>query len=274
MTFRLSIAFALLLASAAAGKAESDAPPQWMSEVTRLPPGDHANLRPVRLAYSLAWNNRVNAGQFDISIVRQESGKSRFVGDAKGKSTGFARLLWPYDFQARSIVDEDSLRPITFQLAEKERNESSSYDIIFEEKRQIFTTTSKKANEEARTATTRFTFDFGQDVLSSAFYLRSQELSQGEEVTMLVTPFNRPYVAKLVVTGREIRKIKGRKYSAIKLDATIGKVNEDLTLKRYDKVKKTTLWVSNDEYRIPLELQAQISVGFVSARLTDLEWLE
>ncbi|MEM1444059.1 MAG: DUF3108 domain-containing protein, partial [Verrucomicrobiota bacterium] len=149
-----------------------------------------------------------------------------------------------------------------------------SYDIIFEDTRQIYTTTSKKENEEAKTATTRFTFDFGQDVLSSAFYLRSQELSEGEEVTMLVTPFNRPYVAKLVVIGREVRKIKGRKYSAIKLDATIGKVNEDLSLKHYDKVKKTTLWVSNDEYRIPLELQAQISVGFISARLTDLEWLE
>ncbi|MEM1444057.1 MAG: DUF3108 domain-containing protein [Verrucomicrobiota bacterium] len=274
MTFRVSIAFVLVSAFCAEVRAESDDLPSWMKEVTRLPPGGHANLRPVRLAYTLAWNNRVNAGQFDVSIVRQDSGESRFVGDAKGKSTGFARLLWPYDFQARSIVDEDSLRPINFQLAEKERNEVSSYDIIFEDTRQIYTTTSKKENEEAKTATTRFTFDFGQDVLSSAFYLRSQELKEGEEVTMLVTPFNRPYVAKLVVMGREVRKIKGRKYSAIRLDATIGKVNEDLSLKHYDKVKKTTLWVSNDEYRIPLELQAQISVGFISARLTDLEWLE
>lgn len=274
MTFRVFLTFALLASPQAKLCAESADPPAWMSEVTRLPPGDNADLRPVKLAYTLAWNNRVNAGEFEVSIVRHKAGKSRFIGDAKGKSTGFARLLWPYDFQARSIVDEESLRPVTFQLVEKERDESSNYDIIFEEKRQIFTTTSQKENEKARTATTRFTFDFGQDILSSAFYLRSQELKQGEEVTMLVTPFNRPYVARLVVTGREDRKIKGRKYSAIKLDATIGKVNEDLTLKHYDKIKKTTLWVSNDEYRIPLELQAQISVGFVSARLTDLDWLE
>ena len=274
MTFRVIFFMPLILAPAMRAESQTNGPPEWMSEVTRLPPGDHANLRPVKLGYTLAWNNRVNAGQFEISIVRNEGAESRFIGDAKGKSTGFARLLWPYDFRARSIVDEHSLRPITFQLAEKERNESSNYDIIFEDKRQVYTTTSKKENEKARTATTRFTFDFGQDVLSSAFYLRSQKLKQGEEVTMLVTPFNRPYVARLVVTGREDRKIKGRSYSAIKLDATIGKVNEDLTLKHYDKVKKTTLWVSNDEYRIPLELQAQISVGFVSARLTDLDWLE
>lgn len=245
-----------------------------MSEITRLPPGDHANLRPVRLSYTLAWNNRVNAGKLDISVARQDSTNPRFVGDAKGKSTGFARLLWPYEFEAKSIVDSGTLRPINVQIAERERNASSHYDIIFEETRQVFTTTSKKEDEEARTATSRFTFDFGQDVLSSAFYLRSQELKQGEKITMLVTPFNRPYLARLQVTGREVRKIKSRKYNAIKLDATVGKVNQDLSLKHYDKVKKTTLWVSNDEYRIPLELQAQISVGFISARLTDLEWLE
>ena len=274
MTFRVIFLVTLVLAPAMKGEAQTSGPPEWMSEVTRLPPGDHANLRPVKLGYTLAWYNKVNAGEFEVSIVRNEGGQSRFIGDAKGKSTGFARLLWPYDFRARSIVDENSLRPITFQLAEKERNESSNYDIIFEDKRQVFTTTSKKDDEKARTATTRFTFDFGQDVLSSAFYLRSQELKQGEEVTMLVTPFNRPYIAKLVVTGREERKIKGRSYKTIRLDATIGKVNEDLTLKQYDKVKTTTLWVSNDEYRIPLELQSQISVGFVSARLVNLDWLE
>ncbi|MDF1823751.1 MAG: DUF3108 domain-containing protein [Verrucomicrobiales bacterium] len=274
MKFRISALFATVLLPWTFVSAQSVGPPQWMKEVTRLPPGDNANLRPVKLAYTLAWNNRVNAGEFEISIVRNEGGKSRFIGDAKGKSTGFARLLWPYDFRARSIVDESSLRPITFQLVEKERNESSNYDIIFEDKRQIFTTTSKKDDEEARTATSRFSFDFGQDVLSSAFYLRSQELKQGEKITMLVTPFNRPYVARLQVIGREERKIKGRKYKTIKLDATIGKVNEDLTLKHYEKIKKTTLWVSNDEYRIPLELQSQISVGFVSARINDLNWLE
>lgn len=274
MKFRIPVLIATIFLSGTIASAQSVGPPEWMSEVTRLPPGDNANLRPVKLGYTLAWNNRVNAGEFEISIVRNDGDKTRFIGDAKGKSTGFARLLWPYDFRARSIVDESSLRPIAFQLVEKERNESSNYDIIFEDKRQIFTTTSKKDDEEARTATSRFTFDFGQDVLSSAFYLRSQELKHGEKITMLVTPFNRPYVARLQVVGREERKIKGRKYKTIKLDATIGKVNEDLTLKHYEKIKKTTLWVSNDEYRIPLELQSQISVGFVSARINDLSWLE
>src|SRR5690606_12665621 len=111
------------------------------------------------------------------------------------------RLLYPYDFKARSIVDQDSLRPLTFQLVEQERNMENSYDIIFEPKRQIFTTTSKRKTGTVSN-TGRFRFDFGQDVLSSAFYLRSQPLRDGDVITMVVTPFNRPYVTTFKVLGR------------------------------------------------------------------------
>ena len=205
--------------------------------------------------------------------MRDGTRKEKFVGDATGGSTGFARLLFPYDFRARSIVDQNSLRPLTFQLREKDRNDENSYDIIFESKRQIYTTTSKQ-EKETLSATSRFKFDFGQDVLSSAFYLRSQPLKKGDTITMLVTPFNRPYLATFTVVGRESHKVKNTVYEAIRLDATVGKVNQDLTIKSYEKIKRTTLWFTDDEYRIPLELQAHLSLGYVSARLDKQKWLE
>jgi hypothetical protein len=252
---------------------EEMGPPEWMKHITRLPPGDHADLRAVSLEYTLDWNHQVNAGRVGIAIARSEENSGRFVGDAEGRSTGFARLLYPYDFRARSIVDPRSLRPLTFQLSERDRGAENHYDIIFEAKRQIFTTTSKR-DEEVVSNTGRFRFDFGQDVLSSAFYLRSQPLRDGDEISMVVTPFNRPYVARFTVSGRETHKVKRKSYSAIKIDAEVGKVNPDLTIKTYEKVKKTTLWFTDDEYRIPLELQSQLAFGFVSARLDEMKWLE
>ena len=91
---------------------------------------------------------------------------------------------------------------------------------------------------------------------------------------MVVTPFNRPYLASFEVLGRESHKVKGKVYETIKLNAEIGKVNPDLTIKTYEKVKSTTLWFSDDEYRIPLELQSQLTFGYVSARLDEMTWLE
>lgn len=274
MSPRVFVFLALSLMGLPNAFGQSGDVPAWMEEITRMPPGDHANLRPVKLDYTLSWNNRVNAGKFHIAIERNDEAHTKFVGDATGQSSGFARMLWPYDFRARSVVEEDSLRPVIFQLSEKDRSNVNSYDIIFESDRQVYTTTAKKKDEKTITATSGFDFDFGQDVLSSAFYLRSQPLEQGETINMVVTPFNRPYLTELKVMGPETRKIKGRSYSTIRLDVQVGKINPDLSIKTYDHIKQTSLWVSNDEYRIPLELQAQISVGFISARLVDLEWLE
>ncbi len=247
--------------------------PEWMKDVTRIPPGTNLNLKPVKLEYTLDWNHQVNAGKLDISIVRDGTSGSRLIGDASGRSTGFARALWPYDFQARSIVDQASLRPLTFRLSEIDREAENSYDIVFERQRQIFTTTSKK-KDEILSCTDRFKFDFGQDMLSSAIYLRSHPLNEGDNIAMVVTPFNRPYLATFKVLGRETHKVRDTVYAAIKVDAEVGKVNPDLTIDHYEKVKKTTLWFSDDEFRVPLELQSQISFGFVSARLDRLEWIE
>jgi len=269
----LPLVFIYFIASPSVFGQEIGPPPEWMKTVTRIPPGKHANLRAVALEYTLDWNHRVNAGRVEISISRNEEAKGRFVGEAEGQSTGFARLLFPYDFRARSIVDQNSLRPVTFQLAERDRNEVNHYDIIFEKQRQIFTTTSTE-KDKTHTLTGRFRFDYGQDVMSSAFYLRSLPLNDGDRVSLVVTPFNRPYLANFEVLGRENHKVKGKVYSTIKMSAEVGKVNPDLSIKSYEKVKRTTLWFSNDEYRIPLELQSQLSFGFVSARLDDLEWLE
>ncbi|MEX2577880.1 MAG: DUF3108 domain-containing protein [Verrucomicrobiales bacterium] len=274
MKIPLSLFALPLVCAVAPASAQGEGPPEWMENITRVPPGDHANLRSVALEYTLSWNNRINAGRVEMSVDRSGSNKGKFVGNATGKSTGFARVLWPYDFRARSIVDEDSLRPLAFQLSERERNESNAYDIIFEPNRQLFTTTSTKKNNETETAKSRFKFGFGHDVLSSAFYLRSQKLDQGDELSMVVSPFNKPYLAEFKVLGREKHKVKGKTYDAIKLDAEVGKINSDLTIKSYDKIKRSTLWITNDEYRIPLELQTHIAVGFISARLDDLKWLE
>ncbi len=264
---------ALSLSLLVAATLPAEDAPGWMKHVTRLPPGDHANLRPVSLEYTLDWNHRVNAGRVVLAVSKTDGETDRYVGQAEGRSTGFARLLYPYDFRARSIVEAPSLRPVAFQLVEKDRSDENSYDVIFEKNRQIYTTTSKK-KDETLSNTGRFPFDFGQDVLSSAFYLRSQPLADGDQISMVVTPFNRPYLTIFKVAGREERKVKGKKYSTIRLEAEVGKVNPDFTIKTYEKIKRTTLWFSDDEYRIPLELQSQLAFGFVSARLDGLNWLD
>src|SRR5690606_25420759 len=83
-------AFVSLMFALAVSAQEPQGPPAWMKDVTRLPPGNHADLRPVALEYTLDWNHRINAGRIRLSVMKSHERVGRFVGDAAGRSTGFA----------------------------------------------------------------------------------------------------------------------------------------------------------------------------------------
>lgn len=251
--------------------------PAWAKDLTRASPGPHAELRPVRLSYNLSWKNVVKAGEVDIEVRPAEKQPRVLVGRAEGRSTGLARTLWPYDFEAVSRVDSETLRPLGFTMEEKRRHKRFRYRIEFDGRRAIFhtrQTDTRKPGEAPRTGTRRFRHDFVQDMLSSAIYLRSLPLSQGEKVTLVVTPHNKTYLVSATVLGREKREIRGLSHDTIKLDLGVSKINDDYSLKPYPKLKKATVWISDDAYRLPLDVQAEIFVGFVSARLTEREWLD
>jgi len=262
---------ATLLGAIITGRA---ADPPWSDAITRKPPGNHADLRPVRLKYTLDWNKGVNAGNFQITVNYDKDNKERFYGEAEGQSTGFARLLFPYNVRARSLVNAKNLRPVRFAMNETDRTGENDYNILFESKRHVCTTSATPKEGEKTTRENIFDFDFGYDVLSSALYLRSHALADGDKVTLAVTPFNRPYVTTFEVEAHENHKVKGVTYASIRLNAVVARVNSDNTVKYYDRIKKTTLWFSDDEFRIPLELQSQITFGSVSARLDEQAWLD
>ena len=47
------------------------------------------------------------------------------------------------------------------------------------------------------------------------------------------------------------------------------KIMKDLSLKPYKKMKTSTLWISDDEDRIPLELRVDAFIGDVRMTLTE-----
>ncbi|MCB1062971.1 MAG: DUF3108 domain-containing protein [Verrucomicrobiae bacterium] len=267
--------------------AEKKPPPdpellKWTEEITHLAPGAYRALRPVRIDFGLSWNNALNAGELSVEVNQaKESAANLWIGHAEGRSNGLARALWPYDVEADSHIDQATLRPRLFELSETERDKTYRYRLMFEPSEiqtQTVTLAAKVPEGETSpdpiTKERTYRYQFVQDVLSTALYLRSHELATGDSIRLIVSPFNRPYYAEFSSIGREERKVKGETYQTIRLDVDIRKINFDRTLQHYDKMKKATIWLSDDEFRMPVEVHADIFVGFVSARVTRREWLD
>ena len=262
---------------------EEEPPPSpeelaWIDELSVIPPGQHLDLKPLSIRFDLSWNNVLNAGEMAMNLARETPEDASidpvFVGTASGKSNGLARVLWPYDFEAKALVDPNTLQPHLFELTETERQKTTSYNLDFQPGKLISETTvhPKKETEESKTKRKVYRYNAIRDVLSIALYLRSLDVPEGESITALVSPFNRPYHVELTMAGEDTRKIKWKKYDTLKYDVAIRKVNHNQTLQTYDKMKKATIWFSDDEFRLPIEVHADIFVGFVSARMKERKW--
>ena len=249
----------------------------WMEELTPVIAGPHREIEPLAIQYRLSWNNVLNAGELAV-VVRKEidaGGGIDLVGTAEGRSSGLARALWAYDVKAESVVEAASLRPRLFKLTETERKKTFYFAMEFQPEKVLSETTRLATAEEAGETRHRvYRYENVRDVMSLALYLRSLEWrAGGAPVKLLVSPFNRPYHVEFKVTGREIKKIKGVKHDTIRLDLDLRKIETDHTLQEYEKMRQATMWFSEDEYRLPLEINADIFVGFISAQMTSRHWL-
>jgi len=69
------------------------------------------------------------------------------------------------------------------------------------------------------------------------------------------------------VLGRERVSVYAGSYNAIKLDIQLKHIGKNMELEPHRKFRRATVWVSDDENRIPLRIEAQIFVGTVFGEL-------
>jgi hypothetical protein len=270
--FSLALCPALLWGQAKGPTSTSVAKPTWTGTLTKIPVGSFPPLAPCRVTYDLSWNNLVSAGSAKVTM--QESGAYQ-VAKAEAGTAGLARALWSYDCVMTSVMERGPLRSVHMEHSETDSRETVAYWVTFGAS-QISTLTKLSPKKGAVTTSTNIC-PYGpvDDLQSAILYVRSQPLKQGDSITRVVQPFDRPYLTTFTVVGREQKKVEGVAYPTIKLDIKIRKLDrKTLTPGSFKKVKTATIWVSDDAWRLPVEAHAEVFVGFVSATMTKREELK
>lgn len=266
MRFLLLLFFGVL--SHPVTRAES---PEWVKELTPGTAGNHRKVPPCRLTFDVGWSHVMTAGQATLTV--REAGNF-WRADAGAASTGLARSLWKYDCEMTSIMHRGDLRAHYLQHRETDSEETCRYRVSFEKHRVITETEVQPVKGTATTSTAVCPYGPMDDILSVILYVRSQELKDGQKITRVVQPWDTPYLTTFEVLGRESISYGGEKRRCIKLGLKIRKIDRStLALSAYKKMKTATIWVSDDELRIPIEMNASVFVGFMFAKLTQFETL-
>lgn len=249
----------------------ASAAPAWKDELTSPVPGSYPRIPSSVLDLQLSWKGMLNSGKLRMEFAPKNAEKTGvLVVRSSATSLGPAAGLFPYRHHLWSELDPTTLRPRFFHAVETDKKETLTTTNRHFANRVESAEISKLLPKGAPIRTDRtFLFSPVFDIFSAMLHIRSQKLGNGDHITLVIHPFDNPYLLRVKVLGRE--KHLGR--DAIRLSVGMRKINrKTLELLPYKKLKKdATLWLSDDADRIPIEFRAAVFIGDVRATLTGFQ---
>lgn len=102
------------------------------------------------------------------------------------------------------------------------------------------------------------------DMLSSLYFVRSQKLQIGRDIVFDIINRERQYPLVVKVLGKETVKTKAGKFDCIVVEPQFR--GEGIFV---SKGKSLKVWLTDDEYKMPVKMKAEVFIGSVSAELLE-----
>jgi hypothetical protein len=245
----------------------ADQSPDWIRSLTSdKGPGNFTAPPSMRLAYRFGWSG-IQAATAEIHFFSPT--RNTFEVEAAGATSGFPRTLFRLDVYHQATENKITLRPIHFFQEEKYRLETVKTNVDFEPDQ--VTGLREKIPNDHPSKPNVFKFNPVFDMTTALLWVRSQPLADGDTESIVVWASNAPYLATVKVIGRDTIKVGGQKQNAIKLDLTLKKIDKKMQLKDHKLFKGGRGWLSDDDKRIPLRIEADIFIGYVFAELESMQ---
>jgi hypothetical protein len=239
----------------------------WTSEIHPKSHGSFPSLPPTTLEYRVSWKGMLDAGSVRLEFDPKKHKKSgSYVVSSSSRSLGPASSLFPYESSFWSEINPSTLTAQRFFATEKDRHETIESITNFSKTKAEYTEITrdlKKGSIKTRSRT--FPFTPVHDLFSAMLFVRSQQLQKGDRISLVAQPFATPYLIRIHVADHVVHQ----QQPAIHLRLSMNKINRDtLQLEPYKKMnREASLWLSNDQLRVPLELRASVFIGDIRATL-------
>lgn len=218
------------------------------------------------LRYKMSYSGFLRAGSAVLEVNEKEfNGKKVFHTKGTGWTSGMIKWFFEVDDVYESYFDKDTIKPYLFKRKideggyKKHRITSFNYK---SNKAYIQDFTNQKDSSVA--------FTNVQDMMSSFYYLRNIEtknLKNGDEIALDMFMDSQVYPFKLRFLGREVLRTKFGKVNSLIFRPIVqsGRI--------FKEQESVTIWITDDANKIPIKMQASLSVGSLRAELEKYEGL-
>ena len=261
---RVLLAAALLLSIIDPARAD------WRTEAAALsagpfpPPPDKLDAR-----YVFGWSG-IEAAAADVRLERGAGGI--WNASVRGGTSGAVRRLWKLDAEFQSEVSEKDWRSVYCTLTEKYQRYRVTETSEF---RPGGVRSRRESTKEGSSPGNWLNFYVAglRDMAGALLLARSQPLADGDVLHLAVFPGEWMYLVRVKVLGRGEMRWQGAKRKVIRCALEIDWIGKDYTLKPHKKFQRGTVWVSDDELRLPLRVEVKVFVGHVFAEMSEVKKL-
>lgn len=242
-----TLVLTLLLAGSAAAATEESEPTSTVAP-TVFGPGE---LMEFSIDYGL-----VNAGTATLEVVglTEHNGRQVYNIESKAHSNRFFSAFYKVRDKVVSYIDVETLGSAYFHKRLREGDYRKSVEIDFDH------TANLARYRDGRT----FEILPGtHDVLSAFFYIRNLDLAPGKVYSVPAHSSRRTYDLRVIVHGRETIEVEAGTYVCFVVEPVI----EGEGLFKHEG--KLTLYITDDEFRVPVLIKTKVPVGSIDVQLTD-----
>jgi len=211
----------------------------------------------------------LTAGYASIDIDEvQLDGKQVFHVKGYGETTGMASWFFKVEDTYQSYIDKEKDIPYRFIRKINEGGYTKDIQIDFDHSSyKALVINNKQGTEEEAS----FPED-AQDMVSALYYLRNNlnvdEIGIGEEIFLNMFFDRNNYIFGLKFLGREIINSEFGKVSCLIFRPYV------MSGRVFKEKESLTIWVSDDDNKIPLLIKADLAVGSIKATLTEFKGLK
>lgn len=211
----------------------------------------------------------VTAGYATLQVnATTLKGKDVYHVRGFGETVGVSRWFFKVKDDYQSYIDREKNIPYKFIRKIDEGGYTKDLEVDFDHNSRRATVNDKKHNE-----TSVFSFPSEtQDMISAFYYLRnnidSKTIKEGDVLEMNMFFDKENFKFRMKFLGREV------------LDTNFGRINT-LVFRPYvqsgrvfKEKESLTVWVSDDNNKIPLLIKANLAVGSLKASLTEFKGLQ
>jgi hypothetical protein len=207
-----------------------------------------------KLTFSIGWEF-ISAGTAVLSVgeIRIIKNRPCYQFSAVTSSNSFFSTMYKVRDTLYSYTDVEGLYPLQYSKAANEGNYQRHFTVDFDHEN-----LQAHINDIDSGQTTISIPMFVQDIISSFYFMRTQDVKVGQNYTISVFDNGKAKNVKIEVVKKETVEVEAGEFNCIVVKTPIGPFKNKSDL---------FIWLTDDRRKMPVLMKSKIAIGSVRAEL-------